>query len=181
MNIWETMSGTFQSFIRGTGLASNPAVTGGIALQYAKDLFDYTKSGKNLKRNNKGDKVKELQEVLNALGYNLTPDGKFGRNTFHAVYDYQQKRGLKPTGIFDKQTAYVMYTEISRMTEAGQNLLKTTQTYASTVINRAIPPEFRTPAQPYTTIQPKSKFDWKPYAIGGGILLAVLLLSKKGK
>lgn len=60
-----------------------------------------------LKRGSRGSKVKEVQEYLLALGYDLGQmgvDGKFGRRTRAAVRAYQKAAGLKVDGIVGKQT-----------------------------------------------------------------------------
>lgn len=46
----------------------------------------------------KGDDVKWLQWELNAAGYNLEIDGKYGPKTLAAVKDYQKKHGLVVDG-----------------------------------------------------------------------------------
>lgn len=47
-----------------------------------------------------GEKVKEMQRKLNALGYSLVVDGVFGLASKTAVQDFQKKHGLQPTGIW---------------------------------------------------------------------------------
>lgn len=57
-----------------------------------------------LKYGSQGNYVKDLQNRLNANGYNLSVDGSFGKNTLSAVRDYQQKNGLAVDGIVGKNT-----------------------------------------------------------------------------
>lgn len=45
------------------------------------------------------DRVKEIQDKLNRLGYSLTVDGENGDNTAGAVRDFQSKNGLVVDGI----------------------------------------------------------------------------------
>lgn len=52
-----------------------------------------------LRLNSTGDKVKELQSLLNKQGYSLITDGHFGRLTENAVKDYQSKNNLAVDGI----------------------------------------------------------------------------------
>lgn len=57
-----------------------------------------------VKNGSKGADVKNLQTQLNGLGYNLTVDGIFGKNTLAAVKDYQSKNGLTVDGIVGTNT-----------------------------------------------------------------------------
>lgn len=60
-----------------------------------------------LKRGSRGSKVKEVQEYLLALGFDLGPmgaDGKFGKRTRAAVRDFQKREEIKVDGIVGKQT-----------------------------------------------------------------------------
>lgn len=59
---------------------------------------------KVLRSGRKGHKVLGLQIMLNALGYNLTLDGKYGKLTKTAVKDFQGKNGLKRDGIVGIKT-----------------------------------------------------------------------------
>jgi peptidoglycan hydrolase-like protein with peptidoglycan-binding domain len=53
-----------------------------------------------LRRGNTGDKVKELQSILNALGYNCGEvDGVFGAKTEAGVRAYQTAMGLQADGV----------------------------------------------------------------------------------
>ena len=60
-----------------------------------------------LKKGNKGDRVKELQERLIALGYSLPKygaDGSFGNETLSAVKQFQNDNGLPANGTVDEAT-----------------------------------------------------------------------------
>lgn len=60
---------------------------------------------RTLKTGCSGDDVRELQEQLNALGFNCgTPDGIFGTRTKQAVMALQAANDLKADGIFGDQT-----------------------------------------------------------------------------
>lgn len=60
---------------------------------------------KPLQTGSRGDRVRELQEDLNALGYSTNGiDGIFGQGTKRAVVAFQQERGLPVTGIADAAT-----------------------------------------------------------------------------
>lgn len=58
-----------------------------------------------LRKGDRGDEVKELQEQLNAMGYDCgEADGVFGTRTRNAVIKFQTDNGLKPDGIVGPQT-----------------------------------------------------------------------------
>ena len=61
-----------------------------------------------LRRGDRGDKVKLLQQELNRVGANLTADGIFGLATERAVRDFQKRVGLVADGIFGDKTAAVL-------------------------------------------------------------------------
>lgn len=72
-----------------------------------KPVFD-----RILRRGDKGDDVKALQELLNKIGYDLTVDGDYGRGTQNAVRDFQRKNGLSADGNFGPQTAEVLLEKV---------------------------------------------------------------------
>ena len=51
------------------------------------------------------DKIKNVQVILNALGYNVRTDGYFDLITENAVKAYQESHNLTASGIIDAQTA----------------------------------------------------------------------------
>lgn len=57
-----------------------------------------------LKLGSKGDKVLELQNSLNQLGYGLVEDGLFGPGMYSAVVDLQKEHGLQRDGIVGMAT-----------------------------------------------------------------------------
>ncbi len=59
---------------------------------------------KIIRRNDSGDEVKKLQEILISLNYKLIADGIFGKNTENAVMDFQKSMDLSPDGIVGKGT-----------------------------------------------------------------------------
>jgi len=63
-----------------------------------------------LRQGNKGEQVKELQQMLNANGYNLSVDGDFGPLTAAAVKAYQSSKGLSVDGIVGPQTTSSFYS-----------------------------------------------------------------------
>ena len=58
---------------------------------------------KYLKKGDKGNNVKKLQQFLNwCINAKLTVDGSFGDVTLKAVKNFQEKYGLKVDGYFGK-------------------------------------------------------------------------------
>ncbi|MBQ3575594.1 MAG: peptidoglycan-binding protein, partial [Clostridia bacterium] len=65
-----------------------------------------------LQKGSKGDKVKEMQTVLKALGHlSGSADGDFGPGTEKAVKAFQAAEGLEQTGIADNKTLTVLYNK----------------------------------------------------------------------
>lgn len=62
-----------------------------------------------IKKGSKGDSVRQLQELLNANGYNLASDGIYGSKTAAAVKDYQSRNGLSVDGITGNKTWSSLY------------------------------------------------------------------------
>ena len=57
-----------------------------------------------LRKGDRGESVKYLQELLNDHGFALAADGKFGSGTETAVKNFQQKNGLTADGIVGPAT-----------------------------------------------------------------------------
>ncbi len=58
-----------------------------------------------LQKGDKGPNVVRLQNALKSHNYNITSDGRFGKNTETSLIDFQQKHGLSPNGIVGPKTA----------------------------------------------------------------------------
>lgn len=58
-----------------------------------------------LQRGDKGPHVVRLQNALRSHNYNITSDGRFGKNTETALLDFQRKNGLTSNGIVGPKTA----------------------------------------------------------------------------
>lgn len=69
---------------------------------YPEEVIPMTKP--TLKKGDRGDEVKTLQEALNTNGYQLTVDGAFGSKTENAVKDFQNKHKLTADGIVGPKT-----------------------------------------------------------------------------
>lgn len=68
---------------------------------------NYVQVAPSIKRGQRGNEVKQFQEYLLNLGYDLGPqgaDGKFGPKTQAAIQKFQKTNGLNPTGIIDQMT-----------------------------------------------------------------------------
>lgn len=67
-----------------------------------------------------GEEVKQLQEKLNKLGYNLNVDGDFGPATNKAVTGFQSGNGLDPDGVVGPATIEKLDEMISRLTKVPE-------------------------------------------------------------
>lgn len=60
-----------------------------------------------VRKGDRGPIVKEIQQRLLKLGFNIGPthaDGNFGQKTEEAVKKFQARYGLKVTGVVDRKT-----------------------------------------------------------------------------
>jgi len=57
-----------------------------------------------LRKGDKGVMVEKLQNLLKKIGYKITPDGDFGKQTRKALKRFQRKTGLKADGITGPKT-----------------------------------------------------------------------------
>lgn len=81
--------------------------------KYLATIKDVDKERKELKKGQKGEDVKELQEKLIQAGMldKGQADGIFGPKTEAALKKYQEAKGLTASGILDKDTIAVMFGE----------------------------------------------------------------------
>ena len=82
----------------------------------------------NYRLGSSGSEVKEIQQLLNQNGANLTVDGSFGSNTDAAVRAYQRQKGLSVDGIVGTNTLSSLRGMSSTGTSTGTSA--TTQTAA---------------------------------------------------
>lgn len=74
-------------------------------LERAKKTISKSLFGEiSIKKGDKGDSVKELQNLLVKKGYSIVPDGDFGKLTELAVVSFQKQNALPETGIADSKT-----------------------------------------------------------------------------
>lgn len=92
--------------------------------------------GRVLERNMKGSDVKEIQMMLESLGYDVVPDGIFGARTEAAVRTFQQDSGIVADGIVGPGTLRALREagqhQVHRV-RRGDNLTRLAQLYGSTV------------------------------------------------
>lgn len=116
----------------------------------------------------RGDVVKRLQVVLNALGYKVgDADGIYGANTKAGVAKYQSDNGLQPDGIVGPKTwALLIGGTISQTSPAS---ISTPQPTPPMGVSRKI-------------VTPGMGFNWTWVIVGlGGLTLFSLLMSGKKK
>jgi peptidoglycan hydrolase-like protein with peptidoglycan-binding domain len=61
-------------------------------------------TGQTLRKGNQGEAVKDLQRMLNSVGYNIKVDGIFGSETEKAVISFQKSAGIQIDGVAGNQT-----------------------------------------------------------------------------
>lgn len=60
-----------------------------------------------------GEEVKKIQHGLNQVGYKLTEDGDWGKNTQAAVLDFQEKAGMNPDGLWGPKSEAALAAAIA--------------------------------------------------------------------
>ena len=89
-----------------------------------------------LKLDNNGKKVKEVQNMLNKLGYNISVDGIYGLGTKSTVKTFQTNNGLKVDGVVGESTYKALKertTDIKYQVKKGDTLYDLAQEYNTTV------------------------------------------------
>jgi murein DD-endopeptidase MepM/ murein hydrolase activator NlpD len=82
--------------------------------------------------NSKGEDVRELQSKLAALGYDISVDGVYGKNTKIIVSMFQRHNGLREDGIAGKETILALESAIASVThvvQRGESLYSLAQRY----------------------------------------------------
>ena len=65
---------------------------------------EYYQPRPTLRYGSSGPSVSVLQQYLNKFGYNVSVDGRFGRETYYAVRMFQREQGLRVDGIVGPKT-----------------------------------------------------------------------------
>ena len=92
----------------------------------------------NLKRGSKGSDVKDLQERLNALGYDCgEADGVFGSKTEAAVRRFQADNGLVVDGVAGMATQEALSARKSPAKKPDDNIGDDTPDYLEMILNHA--------------------------------------------
>lgn len=82
-----------------------------ICLCLALALFSSSALAYNkLQKGSKGTEVTQMQEALQALGYDIAADGSYGNATVTAVKDFQKKYGLTVDGVAGNKTLTLLYS-----------------------------------------------------------------------
>ena len=74
---------------------------------------------RTIKSGSKGQQVKQMQELLNSIGFTIKVDGNFGKISDDAIKQFQFNNGLTPDGIVGKITWDALIEE-----QPGINVLK---------------------------------------------------------
>ena len=72
-----------------------------------------------LELDDRGADVRELQERLSELGYDLGVDGSFGEATEEAVLEFQDDQDIDETGVVDEETWDILFAETEFPIEEG--------------------------------------------------------------
>jgi peptidoglycan/xylan/chitin deacetylase (PgdA/CDA1 family) len=106
-----------------------PAVAG------AGDLASFFAFTGLIRRGERGDRVRLLQEALQACGYDLTADGVFGPLTESAVKEFQSENGLYADGIAGPATLRELSRIYYRTNPPDKHVVKSGETL-STIAGR---------------------------------------------
>lgn len=90
-----------------------------------KSLLDLSSIERELKKGDRGDDVKKLQEALKTLGYDIGKngvDGVLGGYTESAIKAFQQANDLKVTGIVDEETLAALEKAGTKTAEFSDSL-----------------------------------------------------------
>jgi peptidoglycan hydrolase-like protein with peptidoglycan-binding domain len=69
-----------------------------------------------------GPEALHLQRLLTSAGvYHGPLDGVFGKKSWYALSEFQQKNGLRPTGLPDRETMEKLAARAARTGQSGQS------------------------------------------------------------
>ncbi|HHY75496.1 MAG TPA: polysaccharide deacetylase family protein [Firmicutes bacterium] len=106
------------------GLA-RPAVAAG------SDLSSLFSSGRLIRRGDRGDLVRLLQEALAACGYRVSADGVFGPQTESAVKEFQRQSGLYVDGVAGPKTLAALEKAYYRANPPDKHIVKPGETLSA--------------------------------------------------
>ena len=73
-----------------------------------------------------GEEVKRIQHGLNQVGYKLTEDGDWGKNTQAAVLDFQDKSGMNSDGLWGPKSEAALAAAIAAQSKNGSYKVQVT-------------------------------------------------------
>lgn len=96
----------------------------------------------------KDENVEKIQTALQFLGFMLPEygiDGKFGKETENAVKEFQNKYGLPPTGVIEKNDLKYLIAAliVKNFTDSDLSNIKTSRTYKLSGKDYSTPTSFR--------------------------------------
>jgi len=144
-----------------------------------------------LRRGSRGKHVEILQKLLNKVGYRLTVDGIFGRNTEKAVKSFQKRSGLVVDGIVGTNTWTALFkvAGVPKIPKAPAKVPRPTPFLPSPPSPQPLPqPSPPTPA-PSPAAAPFSPAkaglvdilmkNWIWIAVAGAMLITTVILVRK--
>ena len=123
-----TKHGSLEKAVR-SGAISSDLLSKAVA-NLNTELVDLSKIDSELNIGKTGDDVKQMQEALHKLGYDLGSagiDGIFGEATLEALKNFQEAEGLSVTGILDAGTLDALKKSTSATNEATAELVESTK------------------------------------------------------
>lgn len=87
--------------------------------EYDKTTATVEPAEKVIKRGDKGNEVKEIQQLLQQLGYDLKDDGDFGTITEKYIKDFQSKNQLLANGIVNEKTLEKLKSSLPATPQKG--------------------------------------------------------------
>lgn len=99
-------------------------------------IFTINSFAMSLELNDRSDQVKEVQSMLNSLGYNISVDGIYGLGTKSTVKTFQNNNGLDVSGVVNDSTYEALKertTNIEYKIKKGDTLFDLAKKYDITV------------------------------------------------
>ena len=86
-------------------------------LHFVRGEYEFKTYEMKVQSGDRGDDVLRVQNRLSQLKYLYWPDGSFGDLTRHALMYFQYKNGLPETGIADRATQELLFSEAAIMSD----------------------------------------------------------------